>query len=145
MRALFLFHFSLMKKLIHQEYGFTKMLLWIGALFFAAEFFLHFFGIEPLEHDKIFIPTHDRYIAAYALTMAGLAVITSTDFKKYRELFFFTMAMMGLGIMIASIIAFEGGYSPLFPVVTLDDQLSTLGVLFIAWYAVTWISWWKKY
>jgi hypothetical protein len=34
-------------------------LLWIGGLFFILEFFFHFFGLAALEHDKIFLITHD--------------------------------------------------------------------------------------
>lgn len=122
----------------------TKILLWIGALFFLVEFFLHFFGLSPLEHDKIFIPTHDRYIAAYAVTLSGLSILVSTDLKKYRALFVFTMGMMFLGLVIGTLISLEGGYSGLFPVVDLDEKLGGLGTLFIIWYMLTWISWLRK-
>lgn len=133
-----------MKLLILKEQALTKTLLWIGALFFLAEFFLHFFGLSPLEHDVIFMPTHDRYIAAYALTLSGLSVLVSTNLKKYKALFIFTMGMMFLGLVIGSMIALEGGYSGLFPVVDLDENLGGLGSLFIFWYLLTSFSWWKE-
>lgn len=121
-----------------------KILLWIGAVFFLLEFFLHFFGLEPLEHDKIFISTHDRYIAAYALTLSSLSILVSTNLKKYKELFMLTMAMMLVGLIIGTMIAFEGGYSGLFPVVDLDEQLGGLGTLFIIWYFSTLACWYLK-
>jgi hypothetical protein len=122
----------------------TKILLWIGALFFLAEFFLHFFGMAPLEHDKIFMPTHDRYIAAYALTLSCMSILVSLNLKKYRSFFVLTMMMMFLGLIIGTMIAAEGGYSGLFPVVDLDEKLGGLGSLFILWYLFTCFSYFKN-
>ncbi len=127
--------------IFNRQYIWTRILLWAIALFFAAEFFLHFFGLETLEHDKIFINTHDRYIAAFALTISGLSVLVSTNMKKYKALFIFTMLMMAVGMAVATLISYEGGYSTLFPVINLDETLGGLGVLFILWYVATIFCW----
>ena len=36
------------------EYKFTKILMYLGSIFFLFEAFIHFFGLNILEHDKIF-------------------------------------------------------------------------------------------
>ena len=128
-----------MKKLL-----LTRILLWLGALFFLSEFFLHFFGLPLLEHDAIFLYTHDRYIALYALTYAFLLTLCSTDLKKYRFLFLATMVGILLGMCNAYWIAQQGGYGPLFPTVNLDQDLNWLGAGFLLWYALTWTSWGLK-
>ncbi len=127
-----------------RQYAWTRILLWAIALFFGAEFFLHFFGMQFLEHDKIFLFTHDRYIAAFAMTMSGLSLIVSTNIEKYRYIFLFTMLMMGVGFGVASLVSYEGGYNTLFPVVNLDQSLGGLGVLFLAWYFVSLSCWYFK-
>lgn len=120
---------------------FTRILLRLGALFFFSEFFLHFFGLPILEHDRIFLYTHDRYIALYALTYAFLLILTSTDLKKYRFLFLATMVGILLGMLNAYWIARQGGYHVLFPTVSLDEDLSWLGAGFLLWYGAVWASW----
>lgn len=122
----------------------TRTLLWLGALFFLSEFFLHLLGLPVLEHDRIFLYTHDRYIALYALTYASLLVLSSTDLKKYRFLFLATMVGILLGMLNAYWIALQGGYSPLFPTVSLDEDLSWLGAGFLLWYGAVWTSWGLK-
>lgn len=119
----------------------TKILLWAGAAFFLFEFPLHFFGLSTLEHDKIFLFTHDRYVAAYALSLAVLFLLISTNLKKYKTLFIVTMLLVLVGMFSGSLIAFEGGYQTLFPVLTLDEDLILLGAGFYFWYIVLWVSW----
>ncbi len=122
----------------------TKLLLWLGAAFFFSEFFLHLLGLPILEHDRIFLYTHDRYIALYALTYAFLLVLSSTDLKKYRFLFLATMVGILLGMLNAYWIAHQGGYHVLFPTVSLDEDLSWLGAGFLLWYGAVWTSWGLK-
>ena len=43
-----------------QPYFLTRCLLWLGALFFLSEAFLHFFGLPILEHDRIFLFTGEN-------------------------------------------------------------------------------------
>ncbi len=126
-----------------QKQLFTKILLWIGALFFLSEFFLHFFGLAILEHDKIFIPTHDRYIAIFALTYATLLFLVSLDLKKYKTLFYLTMAGILLGMFNALYIAKTGGYT-FFEVVTLDKDLAVIGQWAFIWFPLTWIVYYFK-
>ncbi len=114
-----------------------KGLLWMGAAFFLFEFPLHFFGLEVLEHDKIFLFTHDRYIGLYALTQAFLLILCSSDLKKYRFLLGATLVGLGLAMINAAWIAAEGGYHVLFPTITLDQSLQGLGLAFITWYLAT--------
>ena len=111
------------------------VLLWIGALFYLFEFFLHLFGLPILEHDRIFMPTHDRYIALFALTYAGLLILISSNLKEYGRLFYLTIAGIFLSFLNGLWISSQGGYSPLFNVVTLDKDLSIIGYLFLLWFA----------
>ncbi len=133
-----------MKGNILKDQPLTKTLLWIGAAFFLGEFFLHFFGLTPLEHDIIFISTHDRYIAAYALTLSLMSVLVSFNLLKYKYFFELTMLMIFLGFVIGTIISLEGGYAGLFPVIDLDQKLGGLGSLFVFWYLFTFFAWLKN-
>jgi len=116
-------------------------LLLVGAAFFLFEFPLHFFGLEILEHDKIFLFTHDRYIASYALSLGSLFILIATNIQKYKTLFIISMFLTLVGMISGTLIAFEGGYQTLFPVLTLDEDLSVLGMSFYIWYFVLWVSW----
>ena len=117
-----------------------RIFLLIGALFFLFEAIIHFFGLPVLEHNKIFLPTHDRYIALFALTYALLLVLVSTDLEKYKTPFLITMIGILLAILNATWISWSGGYKLFFPVDRLDVNLSFLGVGVYTWYALTWIS-----
>lgn len=125
-------------------YRLTKVLLVIGALFFASEFLLHFFGLPILEHDKIFLPTHDRYIALFGLSKAFMLGIAATDVKKYRIVFVGSMAIIFLAMLNAFFIMKTGGYTQYFEVKSLDADLGLLGWSFLAWYLATWAVWYKK-
>jgi hypothetical protein len=114
-----------------------KPLLYLGTSFFLFEAVLHFFGLEVLEHDKIFLFTHDRYIALYALTQAFLLILCATNFKKYHLLLGATLVGLGLAMINAAWIAAEGGYDVLFPTVALDQSLQSLGLAFTTWYLAT--------
>jgi len=127
-----------------KENKYLKLLLLAGATFFIIEFFLHYFGLSILEHDKIFINTHDRYVASFTLAIGTIAILITTDLKKYHDLFILFMALVLVGIISGTIIALEGGYQTLFPVVTLDHNLSILGIGFYLWYILTWIIWLKR-
>ena len=109
-------------------------LLWIGALFYLFEFVLHLFGLPILEHDKIFLPTHDRYIALFALTYGVLLLLISSNLNRYKTLFFITRTGIFLSFLSGIWISLQGGYSPLFNVVTLDKDLSVMGYLFLGWF-----------
>ena len=117
-----------------KEYQLTKILLLIGSIFFFLEFILHLFGLGILEHDKIFLYTHDRYIALFALTYSVLLFLIYTDIKKYTDLFKLTMIGILLSFINAIFISYQGGYEKLFPVNALDYNLSLLGLLFLVWY-----------
>lgn len=121
-----------------------KILLWIGAAFFAAEAILHAIGLRVLEHDKIFIPTHDRYIALFALTYAVLLILISTNLEKYKTLFKLAMAGILFAIINGVVIAYTGGYVRSFPVVTLDAQLGIIGIGAVVWYLATWFVFLKS-
>ncbi len=122
----------------------TSILLLIGSIFFLFEAVLHAFGLSILEHDKIFLFTHDRYIALYALTMAAIMALTASDLHRYRPLFFLIMGSILLGIVNAMVIERLGGYDVLFPAAaTVDGQLSGLGVGVVVWYIATWIAFLK--
>lgn len=123
------------KKLIFQG------LLWIGVFFFLSEFFFHFFGLPFLEHDKIFIVTHDRYIGIFALTYSILLMLISTNSAKYKLVFFIVMAGILVSGLNAYYISYIGGYKTFFPVVTLDSDLRTLAIGTLFWYPLTWIFW----
>ncbi len=116
-----------------------RVLLSIAALFFLFETFLHTFGIPLLEHDQIYLVTHDGYIALFALTYAVLFTLISTDIKKYRTLFMFVMFGFLFALLNAAWIAFSGGYASFFPVLFLDTNLQILGVFAWLWYVLTWM------
>ena len=122
---------------------YLRLFLWLGALFYVIEAFLHFFGLPILEHDQIFLYTHDRYIALFALTYAVLLVLISTDFARYKILFYFTMSLIFLSMLTAYSIAALGGYNDIFPVIHLDSDLPVLGYVFLGWYVVVWIFFMK--
>lgn len=130
-----------MKKFLKKNKLILQILLIIGALFYLSEFFFHFFGITILEHNKIFMPTHDRYIALYGLTYAVLLALVSTDLEKYKTLFLITMAGIFLGYCNAVYISYSGGYDSHFTVSSLDNDLSWLGYSIAAWYIMTGVSW----
>ena len=118
-----------------------KILLWIGALFFYIEFVLHIGGLPILEHDRIFLYTHDRYIALFSLTYGTLLMLISRDIQKYRTLFLLTMCGILLSIINGVAISLQGGYASLFPVSNLDKNLKVLGMSFLVWYITIWIVW----
>ena len=122
---------------------FTKVLLAIGSIFFLFEAVIHGFGLPILEHDKIFLPTHDRYIALFALTYAMLLFLITTDLEKYKILFRITMIGVLLAMVNAVWITYHGGYAS-FGVVNLDQKLSWLGVLVWMCYPVTLLSYYLK-
>src|SRR3989344_2687519 len=119
----------------------VRILLCLGALFFLSEFFLHFFALPILEHDKIFMMTHDRYIAILALTYSVLIFLVSTDLRKYKLLFILTMIGLAVMMINAAWIAYQGGYANFFPVIALDGDLSIMGLFFYTWYALIWLTW----
>lgn len=118
-----------------------RILLLIGAAFYFFEFVIHFFGLPILEHDKIFLPTHDRYIALYGLTYASLFVLIATNILKYRQLFIVTMTGVLLGLLNAEYIASQKFYTNLYEAASLDRDLGVIGWLFGFWYAGTWLLW----
>ena len=119
----------------------TALLLFVGAAFFLFETIVHAFGLPVLEHDKIFLFTHDRYIALYAITMAAIMTLTASDLRRYRFLFPIVMASILLGIANAMLIEQLGGYQVLFPPAQqVDGQLSGLGIAVAIWYLCTWWS-----
>lgn len=120
-----------------------RPLLWIGAVFYFAEAVVHFFGLPMLEHDKIFLPTDDRYIAIMGLTYGVLLILISTDINKYRSLFLITMAGIAAQALNAICIDVAGGYRRYFPTQHLDSSLRVLGVGFLLWYLLVWLSWRK--
>jgi hypothetical protein len=122
----------------------TRILILLGSLFFLSEFLLHFLGLPILEHDIIFMITHDRYIAILALTYSILLYFISANLKKYKQLFILTMLGIFLMMLNAAWIAFNGGYSSFFPTLTLDGSLSIMGIFVYAWYGLTWICWSRK-
>ncbi len=109
-------------------------LLLVAAVFFAFEFLLHFFGLPLLEHDEIFLPTHDRYIALYGLTLGGLLTLLATSHRHDQALYWFTMVMLFLGGLNAVWISVTDGYQTYFQVSKLDGQLGVLGVGVVVWY-----------
>ncbi len=120
------------------------LLLWAGAAFFLFEAVLHFFGLPILEHDKIFLPTHDRYIAIYAFTYAALLLLTSLNPRKYRALFIITMVGILVSMLNAYWISRTGGYTTRFQVTNLDRDLPRLGFATLAWYALTLFAYLKS-
>ena len=131
------------KKIPNLTAGVFTILVWIGALFYFAEAPLHFFGLPILEHDKIFLPTHDRYIALMAITYGVLLILISTDVKKYRTLFVITMVgILAQGIN-AAYITMTGGYRISFHTQHLDRAIVLMGYGYLLWYLLTWLSWLK--
>ncbi len=119
----------------------VRLLLIVGAGFFLFEAALHLLGLPILQHDKIFLFTHDRYIGIYALTMCAIMSLTAFDIERYRVFFWVIMTSVLLGIGNAMFIARAGGYRVLFPPAqTVDGQLSLLGVGAIVWYLLLLIS-----
>ncbi len=117
-----------------------QTLLIIGALFYFAEFILHFFGLPILEHDKIFLPTHDRYIAIFALTYAALLILIATNPFKYRHLWMLAMLGILLSMINANYIAAIGGYGRFFATPNLDTDLRVIGFGAFLWYFVTCVA-----
>ncbi|MBI1908197.1 hypothetical protein HYS28_02140 [Candidatus Uhrbacteria bacterium] len=113
-----------------------RALLAVGASFYTFEAALHGFGLAVLEHDKIFLPTHDRYIAIFALTYAALLVLIASNPTKHRSLFILTMAGILLSMGNAALIAAGGGYAS-FGVLDLDADLSAIGIGAIIWFVAT--------
>lgn len=122
----------------------TTVLLWIGAAFFLFEMVIHGLVLPILEYDKIFLPTHDRYIALFALTYAVLLVLITSDWKKYDVLFKLVMVGILLAMANAIYIAYSGGYADYFPVNELDQELSSLGLGVFVWYGLTLIFYYLK-
>ena len=124
---------------------FLQILLWIGGVFFLTEFFFHFFGLSILEHDKIFLVTHDRYIAIFALICGAVLFLISTNIVKYNYLFIVVMVGVLMLMINAYFISYTGGYHRIFPQVTsLDQDLKILGVGVIIWYILTWVFWLRR-
>src|SRR5438105_2821733 len=111
-----------------------QILLVIGAAFYLFEFFLHFFGLPLLDHDKIFLPTHDRYIALYGLTYAGLLILCAANIQKYRPLFILTMIGILFGMLNAKYISDHHWYTTNFNAPMLDQHLAMIGFASIVWY-----------
>lgn len=118
-----------------------RLLLYGGALFYIIEGVFHFFGLPILEHDKIFLPTHDRYIALYAFTYAALLILITTDLMKYRALFVIVMIGILLSMFNGWWIAHTGGYSKYFSVKELDQGVGWIGIGALGWYSLTWLFW----
>ncbi len=121
-----------------------KYLLWVQALFFFSEFLFHFFGLPILEHDKIFLSTHDRYIALFALILAGILVTIATDIKKYNAIFIVVMVGILFLMINGYVIEHTGGYAKAFSTQTLDRDIQWIGYGSLLWYIVTWWAWWKN-
>jgi len=111
-----------------------KILLYIAALFFLFEAIIHFFAFPILEHDKIFLPTHDRYIAIFALTYAVLFFLSTTDLKRYKTLLQILLCGLFLSLLNAFWIAQTGGYAQAFGTEQLDASLSIIGIITIVWF-----------
>lgn len=121
-----------------------RFLLWFGAGFYFFEAIIHGFGLAILEHDKIFLPTHDRYIAIFALTYAALLMLIATDLKKYRHLFILTMAGILVSMVNAAVIAQNQWYPELFQTTALDNDLNLIGAVTVVWYVAAWAFWYRK-
>lgn len=111
-----------------------KSLLFVMAGFFLFEFLLHFFGLPILQHHRIFLPTHDRYIAFYGLMFAGLLVMLATTHRKDQTLYRFTTWTLFLGVMNAIYISANRLYGVYFGAYNIDAQLGLLGLGIMAWY-----------
>ncbi len=119
------------------------ILLWIASAFYFFEAVIHTFGLPILEHDKIFLPTHDRYIAIMALTYAALFLLISTNPKRHQELFVLTMIGVLVSMMNAMVVAYHHWYTILFNTTGLDQNLSVIGAGVLIWYTLTWLFWWR--
>jgi hypothetical protein len=119
------------------------VLVWIGALFYFVEAPLHFFGLPILEHDEIFLPTHDRYIAIMAITYGVLLILILTNIRKYQALFVITMVGILAQGVNAGYITASGGYGISFHTQDLDREIVLIGYGFLLWYPLTWLSWLK--
>ena len=118
----------------------TIALLFFGATFFAFEAVIHFFGLPVLEHDKIFLPTHDRYIAILAATYAGLLILIATNIKKYGHLFI--LVMMGILAQMANALYISRTHAyARFDVVTLNQDLGIMGYTGLVWCIALWVAW----
>ena len=113
-----------------------RLLLAVGAAFYVFEAIIHWFGLPILEHDKIWLATHDRYIAIFALTYAVLLVLIATDVKKYKELFVVVMVGILVSMLNAALIARGGGYAS-FGTGNLDTELTTIGIGAVVWVIAT--------
>lgn len=111
-----------------------KSLLIGMAVFYFFEFVIHFFGLPVLEHDKIFLPTHDRYIALYGLTIGGLLTMLATSHRQDKSLYRFTTFMMLLGGLNAIYISVTHAYGKYFGEYSIDSDLALLGVGVVVWY-----------
>lgn len=111
-----------------------KGLLFFMAGFFIFEFFLHFFGLAILQHHRIFLPTHDRYIAFYGLMFAGLLTMLATTHRKDQKLYRFTTWMLFLGVLNAIYISVNRLYGEYFGAYNIDSQLGLLGIGVVIWY-----------
>ncbi len=111
-----------------------RALLLIMAGFFLFEFLLHFSGLPALQHDKIFLPTHDRYIALYGLVFAGLLTMLATTHRHDKTLYKFTSVMLFLGAANAVYISVTQQYDKYFDVSDLDGQLGWLALAVLIWY-----------
>ena len=120
-----------------------RLLFWFAAAFYAMEGIIHGLGLPILEHDEIFLPTHDRYIAIMAFTYAAMLVLISLDLKKYRALFWLTMVGILVSMLNAVWIAHLGGYAVSFHTTSLDGSLNGMGIVAVIWYLLTLTVYWK--
>lgn len=111
-----------------------KCLLFAMAGFFVFEFILHFFGLPILQHHRIFLPTHDRYIAFYGLLFAGLLIMLATSHRRDQALYRFTTFMLFLGAANAVYISANRLYGKYFGAYNIDSQLAMLGIGVLLWY-----------
>ncbi len=111
-----------------------RTLLIAMAIFFLFEFVIHFFGLPVLEHDKIFLPTHDRYIGLFGLTLGGLLIMLATTHRRDKSLYRFTSWAILLAGVNAVYISATGAYGKNFDVNDIDSSLGLLGVGILIWY-----------
>ncbi len=111
-----------------------RILLLILAVFFLFEFVIHFFGLPVLEHDKIFLPTHDRYIGLFGLTIGGLLIMLATTYRRDKGLYRFTSWIILAAGVNAVYISATGAYAKEFAVNNIDAKLGFLGAGILVWY-----------
>lgn len=111
-----------------------RLLLLVLAVFFLFEFVIHFFGLPVLEHDKIFLPTHDRYIGLFGLTLSGLLIMLTTTHRRDKNLYRFTSWIILFAGLNAVYISATGAYGKEFAVNNIDANLGLLGVGILLWY-----------